>query len=383
MLLPLTLDPHDLTPTFTTLTSFLNGSASFLPLPTHTATATQLTHLMRAEEPIEPGHLIACTSGSTGTPKGAVLNHHNITASIQATHTFLTTPPGPWLLALPPHHIAGLQVIFRSLHAGYTPLVASHLIQGTSFNAQSFTHDTHYLRALYPHKNLYTSLVPAQLHRIATTPQGINALGEYSAVLLGGAAAPPELLSRIPHATIITTYGSSETSGGCVYNGQPLPGVSLSLSEGSHGRISITGPMIAQEYRDGSKVASEKNTYITSDIGEIRAGTLHILGRADGAINSGGYKILPEDVERAFAAEGELCAVGLPHAELGQQLAIAIEKPGHSITDISSRIRTQYAHKLPRYLLPLRAWEIPELPRTDLGKINRPKVRAILSHAML
>ena len=396
----------DLPASIRTLERVLQGKLSILPLPadnTESATlrtGTDLPSLMRVGHPIETGCLIACTSGSTGTPKGAILHKSNLLASITATETYLRetfgTLPGAWLLPLPAHHIAGLQVILRSIHAGYDPHAASHLRNGSPFTAESFIADTAELRAAYPSAALYTSLIPAQLQRL-TTPAAIAALQSYSAILVGGAAASPELITSLrSHGVhLALTYGSSETSGGMVYDGHALPGASVSITapdpHSGVGRVVLSGPMVARGYRniDSSAAFPSPGTFVTSDLGVLSSdATLSIRGRADGAVNIGGYKVLPEDVERAAldngVSQGLMCALGIDDERFGQGVALIIEE---TTTDepreITQCVRHQLRGKVARHLIPQRVWEIPAMPLTGPGKIDRQRVKAWVETTLL
>lgn len=386
-------------------------SASFLPLPPAHSPASQqhndhLCELMRVGEDIQPGTLIACTSGSTGTPKGAMLSADNLRSSGAATaeylaHTFDGAQPGAWLLALPPHHVAGLQVILRSTTAGYTPVVAQHLADpAQSFSATTFIEDTQRLRSAHPNADLYTSLVPAQLERISTDPAALDALRLYSAVLVGGAATRPELVDqlRLDGAHIALTYGSSESSGGAVYDGHPLPGVRVGVEnkdKNHRGTVTLTGPMVARGYRNvpRSNAFPHPGTFVTTDLGTFD-GTLRIHGRADGAINSGGYKILPEDVERALLSNIEsvdlpdgttgritgACAGPIEHPEFGQAVGAVLECPvvASGPVIVSDAIRDILRPTIDRHIIPLKTVLVDELPTTGPGKLDRQKIAALM-----
>ncbi|WP_426718066.1 AMP-binding protein [Corynebacterium auriscanis] len=411
-----TISAAHLPASISTLRQVMQGKISILPLPQEPATgyprsghaqsgpaapnSPNLATLMRVDEPIEPGCLIACTSGSTGTPKGAILHRSNLLASITATETYLRTTfgtaPGAWLLTLPAHHIAGLQVLLRSMHAGFTPIAASHLVAGTPFTAESFITDTRRLKTTHPTADLYTSLVPAQLHRL-TSPQAVRALSDYAAVLVGGAAANPELIRslRAQGVHLTLTYGSSETSGGMVYNGRPLPGASIAITDPdpttNSGRITLTGPMVARGYRNVDSQASfpSDGTFLTSDLGVLLPdATLSIHGRADGAVNIGGYKVLLEDVERAArdngVTQGLTCALGVNDERFGEGVVLLIEaNTATTPSDVTQRVRDQLRGKVERHLIPQRAWEVAELPMTGPGKIDRQRAKAWVQTTLL
>ncbi|MDK8511053.1 AMP-binding protein [Corynebacterium bovis] len=421
-LLPLPLSTGTVPDAVPVLSSFLAGDAAVLPLPDGPGAAARtratLTALMRPDEPAAPGTLIACTSGSTGTPKGAVLRTPALDASARATAELVAdrwgVSPGPWLLALPPHHIAGLQVVLRSLHAGFTPHVTDPDLDG-------FTAATRALRAAHPGEDLHTSLVPTQLVRILRDPAATAALREYASVLVGGAATPPDVLARCRDAGvhILLTYGSSETSGGMVYDGRPLPGTSVTLEDpdaAGVGRVLLHGPTVAEGYRnvpagaDGPDDAFPRpGTFRTSDLGQIDHGVLTVLGRADGAVNTGGLKVLPEEVEAALAAAvpgATACALGVPDPEWGEAVvAVVATAPGAGVgvpgvdddataataaapgaaadpadpatpVDVTPRLRALlHDAATPAHLIPRRVWRVPALPLTGPGKVDRVTVR--------
>lgn len=379
--LPLTLDPADVTAALPSFEAVLAGRRAVLPVA-RDDTGRRLSEIMTAGDGgpgEEPGTLVACTSGSTGEPKGARLRAANLTASARATASHLAerfgAGEGPWLLALPPHHIAGVQVILRSLHAGHAPAVL-----GAS---QDFVASTRRLRRAHPGEDLYTSLVPTQLQRLVDSGDGTAALREYAAVLVGGAATDPELVVRSRRAGVRTvlTYGSSETAGGVVYDGRALPGSSATIDEDS-GRILLSGPTVADGYRNVSGPRERDafptaGVFRTSDLGRITDGVLTVVGRADGAINSGGMKVLPEEIEAALGTLGVTgCVVGVPDPEWGESAIALVESPVADPTaDIRRRMRDA---GLAAHLAPRRAFGTTTLPTTGPGKVDRRAVRAEL-----
>ncbi|WP_146068758.1 AMP-binding protein, partial [Arthrobacter sp. 9E06] len=150
---------------------------------------------------------------------------------------------GQWLLALPVQYVAGIQVLVRSLFAGTRPWVMD---MSHGFTPEAFTAAAQELTD----KIRFTSLVPTQLQRLlgAPSPETLAALRRFNAVLLGGAPAPASLLAAAREAgvRVITTYGSAESCGGCVYDGFPLEGVSVRVEE--DGRILLGGDTIAAGY---------------------------------------------------------------------------------------------------------------------------------------
>src|SRR5262249_34976171 len=156
---------------------------------------------------------VVTTSGTTGAPKGALLTAAALTASASATHARLGGP-GAWLLAVPPYHIAGLQVLVRSALADSVPV---ELDVSTGFDVAQLPGAVRRLGS----GGRYPSLVAAQLARALTDRAATAALAELDAVLIGGGPAPRPILEAAAAAgiTVVRTYGMSETAGGCVYDG--------------------------------------------------------------------------------------------------------------------------------------------------------------------
>src|SRR5262245_41977318 len=205
------------------LRAVLEGSGpAVLPLPANDPKLADLRASLAPDEPVEPDTAVGvATSGSTGDAKGVLLSGAALRASAAATHERLGGP-GRWLLALPANHIAGLQLLVRALVAELSPVVMGG---AAGFRARAFTEAaSDVLSEPGPH---YTALVPTQLTRLlADGGDGLRALRRFNAVLLGGAATPGALLVRAIDAgvRVVTSYGMTETAGGCVYDGVPLAG---------------------------------------------------------------------------------------------------------------------------------------------------------------
>lgn len=368
---PLAVDAHDPAAILADLEAAIAGQRTLLPVPADDpARATLLRDSQRAGQPIDGDiALVVATSGSTGTPKGAQLSAANLVSSADATHQFLGGE-GQWLLAMPAHHIAGLQVLVRSLIAGVDPLTLD-LSEG--FRTPDFAHAARRLARTGGH--VYTSLTPMQLAKLMDTLEGIEALQLFDAVLVGGAALNPQLAASAGELKIrvVATYGSSETAGGCVYDGRPIPGAKVRLQGG---RIHLGGPMIAHGYRNhpGHEAFAESGWFATSDAGFIDSHRLTVTGRLDAIIDSGGLKLQPEVLEQAMLAVAGVtgaCVVGVPHPRLGQAIVAAYTggaTPGEVIAGLDH---------LPRWQLPKELLRLPELPLTGPGKVDRRGVEKL------
>ncbi|ETD30832.1 AMP-dependent synthetase [Williamsia sp. D3] len=362
------------------LQRLLDGAGSYLPVPTHDEAETRrLTAALGAGEPIDDDvALVVATSGTTGTPKGAMHSAASVKASIDATHEYLGGP-GAWLLALPPHHIAGLQVLLRSVRAGCDPVT---LDVADGFDPADLVAGVDKM----PGPRRYTSLVPTQLIKVLADPSAVAALRSVDAVLVGGAATPAPLRERAIDAgiPIVRTYGMSETCGGCVYDGRPLPGVRIRIDGSPSGRVQLGGPMVASGYRGRPHhpAFAEPGWFRTDDLGTLNVdGSLSILGRADEAISSGGLTIVPQVVEAALLTDpavSECAVLGLPDERLGEQVVAAIVlSPGAFAT--TEDLQEVVAEQLDKTAVPRQVFFVDDLPRRGPGKVDRAALRSQLS----
>jgi o-succinylbenzoate---CoA ligase len=331
------------------------------------------------DAPVEPPPgtaVVVATSGSSGEPKLVALPAAALRASATATAARLGGP-GRWLLALPAEHVAGVQVVVRALLAG-TPPARQDLRSG--FRAADFAAAS---GALGPGPR-YTSLVPTQLARLLDAGgPALDALRGYTAVLVGGAALDPRLRERAlaAGARVVTTYGMSETAGGCVYDGVPLDGVRVDLDP--DGRIRLGGATLASGYlgRPAETAAAFGGGWFrTGDLGRWRGDRLQVLGRADDVIVTGGEKVAPAAVERVLAARPGVraaCVVGVPDAQWGQAVGAAVAlEPGAAPApdDWRAAVRAE----LGRAAVPRRLLVVDEIPVRGIGKPDRAAVTALL-----
>ena len=363
------------------LRAALDGSGpAVLPLPANDPRLADLRASLAPGEPVEPDTaVVLTTSGSSGDAKGVLLSAAALRASASATHDRLGGP-GRWLLALPANHIAGVQVLVRAIVCGREPVVMSG---GVGFRSRVFTEAA--ADVLSDAGPCYTALVPTQLTRLlADGGDGLRALRGFDAVLLGGAATPGALLVRAVEAgvNVVTTYGMTETAGGCVYDGVPLAGVGVRIGAGE--RIELSGPMLASGYRlrpAETAAAFAGGWFRTDDLGRLhRDGSLEVLGRADDVINTGGLKVSAAVVERVLAAQhgvAEACVVGLPDREWGEVVAAAVvpaaDPPDEAALLAAVRVELGGA-SVPKVLR-----FVGELPLHGPGKVDRAAVASVLS----
>ncbi|RRQ29629.1 o-succinylbenzoate--CoA ligase [Rhodococcus sp. Eu-32] len=352
------------------LRSVLDGSSpAVLPVP-----AADERETARLRDALAPGTeiddaaaLVVATSGTTGTPKGAMLSASALRASGTATYDRLGGP-GSWLLALPAHHIAGMQVLLRSALAGTDPVI---LDVAAGFDPSLLPGAVARMSG-----RRYTSLVPTQLVKVLDDTAATEALASFDAVLLGGAATPVPLRERASAAGIrlVRTYGMSETAGGCVYDGVPLDGVTVRLDDG---RVVLGGATVALGYRGmpDHPAFAEPGWFRTDDAGLLADGVLSIQGRLDEAISTGGLTVVPQVVEAALVTHPlvrECAVLGLPDERLGQRVVAAVVASG-PVTLESLReyvIRTLDPTAAPREL-----FLVDALPVRGPGKMDRAGLR--------
>jgi O-succinylbenzoic acid--CoA ligase len=331
-----------------------------------------------------PDGLVLCvrTSGSTGIPKLTMLTGGALLASALGTHDVLGGP-GQWLLALPAHHVAGIQVLIRSIVAGTTP-VGLDLASG--FTPEGFAAATARLTGA----RRYTALVPTQLDRLLGDATARAALTAYDAVLVGGAGTPPALLrgARAAGVRAVTTYGMSETAGGCVYDGRPLPGTHVVEDDG---RILLGGATLAAGYLGRPDLTAAAFTadssgtrwFRTDDVGHRDAdGRWHVDGRLDDLINTGGLKVAPRVVEEALTAHvpgvREAVVVGVADPEWGQAVCAAVVvADGRRL--LEDEVRDALRGHLPRHALPRRVAVVEALPLRGPGKPDRAAIRSVFA----
>lgn len=346
--------------------------------------------------------LILRTSGSTtGTGRLIAMSAAALMASARATHARLGGP-GTWLLPLPAHHVAGLQILIRSLEAGTEPVVVD---MSAGFSPAALAEALRSARRSTGAavSRLYVSLVPTQLVRVLQDPRARRALAGADAVLLGGAAADPALLARARGAgvTVVTTYGMSETGGGCVYSGRPLEGVEIAIqapdAEGA-GRILISGPVLAEDYlhtpgrnlsaSEGFHRSGARRVLATSDRGRLHPdGRLEVLGRLDDVIITGGVKVEPRHVEEALTGidgVAEACVVGLPDEQWGSTVVAAVvlepgRQPGGPKRLDGAALREAARARLDGAHAPKRVVVLEALPLRPSGKVDRREVARLLA----
>jgi len=312
--------------------------------------------------------VIIGTSGSTGEPKGVELSAAALTYSARASLARAGARPGErWLACLPASHVAGLQVLVRSLVSETEPAVAARATAEAVRDAADAG-------------CAHLSVVPTQLVRLLGADGGARALARYRCVLVGGAAAGAAVLAeaRAAGVTAVTTYGMSETCGGCVYDGVPLDGVTV--REGEDGRLRISGPVLMNRYHGRPDLtaavldhsAGGDREFVTSDLGRLKPdGRVTVRGRADDVINTGGHKVVPGEVAAVLAAcpgVREVVVVGRPDPEWGERVIAVVVPADWEHPPGLELLRTQVSARLPRYACPSEVVLTEAIPVLPSGK---------------
>ena len=294
--------------------------------------------------------LVISTSGSTAESKLVAISDAALIASTNASHKYLGAVPGDsWSLLLPTTHIAGLNVLIRATALG------SRVIDNRN--------TTNYVDADF------ISIVPTQLYKALTSDAKLlEHLTAAEAVLVGGGPVSDKLKKEATnkHVKIVTTYGMTEMSGGCVYNQKPLDGVEVKLT--SDGLIKLTGPMIASGYLSEKGELTSVGIdgwFESTDIGELSAGFLKVNGRSDEVIISGGENIsliLVEEKIRELTSNQEIIAFALPDEVWGEKLCLG-STSNLSIEEIKKSVGS--------LLSPKEVFLFEQIPTTSIGKPDR------------
>ncbi len=304
---------------------------------------------------VEPGDaLVVTTSGSSGEPKVLVHTHDSLFAHATAVHRHLAVDPARdrWLATLPLNHLGGFGVIARSVLTG-TPLDVEPAFDPEVVAAAPDRYGT-----------TLVSLVATALGRVDPTP--------FRWVVLGGSADPV-----IRPANVVRTYGLTETGGGVVYEGTPLPGVEVRIDEA--GRVSIRSATTTRGRRaaDGevTPLVDGDGWLPTGDLGRWGDdGCLLVEGRADDLIVTGGENVWPgpvEDVLRTHPSVADVVLVGEPDAEWGQRVIAIVVPTTPAAPPSLDELRAHVKAHLPTYTAPRELRLTEAIDRTALGKVVR------------
>ncbi len=312
--------------------------------------------------PLGDTAVVVGTSGSTGGPKGVRLSARALLHSARASLARVGARPGErWLCCLPVTHIAGLQVLVRSLVSGTEPVLAAAADPQTLATGGC----------------AHVSLVPTQMQRLGADLPVLNA---FRSVLVGGAAAPGPLIGRARAAgvPVVTTYGMTETCGGCVYDGLPLDGVRVAVRDD---RIWIGGPVLFDGYwgEPAARCRGAGRWFRTGDLGRLdESGRLTVRGRADEVINTGGHKVVPGEVAAALQAcpgVRDAAVVGQKDPQWGERVVAVVVPADPADPPTLNMLRMHVKERLPRYAAPSRVVLVDTVPALPSGKHDLARLR--------
>lgn len=314
--------------------------------------------------PADPGTAVMIgTSGSTGSPKIVELSGAALRHSAAATLDRIGAEPGDrWLCCVPTSHIAGVQVLVRSLVAGTAPIIHPRF-DARTVAAASADH---------------VSVVPTQLRRLLDAGADLS---RYRSILLGGAAAPPDLLdeARARGGRVFTTYGMSETCGGCAYDGIPLDGVRADVD--AAGRVRLAGPVLFTGYRlrpTATAAVRDGDWYLTQDLGAVDDGRLRIRGRIDDVINTGGEKVVAGEVAAALSRHPKIrdvVVVGRADPDWGERVSAVVVPASAAEPPALRELRAFVRATMPAHAAPHELDLVEAIPLLPSGKPDRTLLR--------
>jgi O-succinylbenzoic acid--CoA ligase len=258
-------------------------------------------------------------------------------------------------------------VLVRSLAAQTEPVI----LPGTHFDVDLFVEAAQGMNA----DLRFVSLVPAQLRRLLEVNGALDVLRRFDRILVGGQSTPLDILARALELglNVTRTYGSSETSGGCVYDGVPIGNTKVRIVEGE---VELAGSVLAEGYlgeddRTAARFRVDDGVrwYRTGDTGAFTEGTLRVTGRMDDVIISGGVKVSLAQVERVLHSMpglGEAVVVAGSSRRWGQVPVVV----STSTVDLP-RLRTAVKAVLGAAAAPASVLVIDALPRLASGKPDR------------
>ena len=294
------------------------------------------------------------TSGTTGAPKEIFLSSQALLSSARASNAFVGAKAGDtWSLLLPLTHVAAVNVFVRAFELGTIPV------------------DLRDHSGEYPRVN-FTAIVPTQLFRALNGDDHLlKHLQGAQKVLVGGAALSNAIRNQATAAgiNVVTTYGMSETSGGCVYNGEILEGTEVEVRGGS---IFVRGSILALnlDLSDG--------WFETNDLGEFIDEKLVVIGRSDDVIISGGENLSLNSVESILnenLSDIQCAAFSMDDPQWGQTLHIAVV--GEADTN---RISSVLEEKVGAFAKPKGIHFVNSLPLLGIGKVDRKRLAQELAN---
>ncbi len=327
-------------------------------------------HALPGGVPVPEGTAaVVVTSGTTGTPKGVELTDAGATATARGWAGAMGHEPDDhWFLSLPLHHVAGLAVLARSRVTGARVTVVEGFSLETVAAAPGEIGAT------------LVSVVPTMLGRLVDAGMPMH---EYRGVVTGGAPLAPSLRARADAAgvALYDAYGQSETWGGCVANGIPIPGAAARL--GPADEIELSGAMVMRDYRRDPEASRQAFTHDgwlrTGDVGRFAAdGRLEVVDRLRDLVITGGVNVSPVEVEHVLAEHpdvADVAVVGAPDAEWGERVVAHVVPTDPSAPPTLDALRAFARERLTAPKLPRELVLVAVVPRSPGGKILRRELR--------
>lgn len=359
-----------------------------LPMVSSTISTEYVDRLRAASFPDDPSQplesdevaVVLATSGSMGQPKGVLLT----AAGLTALDSLVNGANAQWIAALPLHSMGGFNVAVRALASGRDPIAVASLGGAEPFTSAVFADAVERASGA----QIHVSLVATQLRRLLADEIGVAALQACALVLIGAGplAASTRASAQENLVRLVTSYGMTETSGGCVFDGRPLRGVKVENYSESSSTLVISGPMLATGYRLEPKLTKLHFTaagFITSDHGSVDAdGFVTILGRADDVININGVNVSAGAVEQVISDIPEVTAVlVIPIAGPSDETAIVAAVETSSASSLEAVVKATVQQHLGPAAVPCHVIVQTELPMLPNGKVDREVLSMIATQS--
>jgi O-succinylbenzoic acid--CoA ligase len=320
---------------------------------------------LRLEEPSLSGEpsLIVLTSGTTGNPRAVEIPFSALAQSAESAALYMQQM-AVWLTALPVTSMGGLNTIVRSAFTGIEPVIWDGVGGAMKFEPENFVPFIKAVKTASLKTNLASavSLVSTQLFRLALDETALTELAELDFVLVGGGGITQSLKDECINAgvKIVSTYGATETVGGCVFNGAPLAGYEINIVDDL---VHIKSENLAWGYRDGESI---NGNWRSKDRGEFADGKLQILGRSDSIIKVAGVAIDIQALETQLQSQlpnQNIVVVAIADSQYGNVPLVVSNIEIPNIADIS--------HKILNQALPVRFKLMSQIPMLQNGKPDR------------
>ncbi|MDO8733077.1 MAG: AMP-binding protein [Actinomycetota bacterium] len=372
----------------------LDGTGpAIAPIPIVSATTSNeyVSQLLRATRPADSSQplesdeiaVVMATSGSTQNPKGVMHSASTLTALTRAALGPVNSVP-QWIAALPVTSMGGINVLIRSSGTGLDPIAVSSVGGAAPFTPKAFNEA--FVAALIRSPDVRVSLVAAQLRRLLADPAAAAALQQCSQILIGGGPLPLQTAeaARAAKVDLTTTYGATETAGGCVFNGHPLAGVDIAIDE-HDAQIILSGPMVALGYRCEPELTARQfvnGAYLTGDTG-IFAKLLSVTGRLDDVATINGVNVSVHAVEEGLNSHAAVhsCAVMIETDGSGDtQLfaAITLGQVEVDAEELKTQLRAAIRQNLGTAAVPRFFAILESLPMLPNGKVDRRVLKGLI-----